>query len=601
MFKKYLDAFPYSNSYITKDSRYLVYLTKKDRAKRLMLLDLSQSLNRQDAKQISDEDFSKRSYNALTFDSKSSLLYFSSDQENKENFNIYSLDVNTKEITQVTHTTHCNISGFSEDFKWLVFGDRYKSEKGKYFTRLYVRNLHSLEEKLLADDADWEYRFTWSDAIFDEKQENIYLSVDKDNLRKFRNIIKVNLSTGLVERLLPADQECAQVYTLGGKVLGQDLYYNSFLSGIDNFYHLDLNTKAITKLTNFIHSHMGIYTYPDDEKFYCIRSVPEKDESHLTIFKPFGAKTPDLQDYILSGSHEIVEGQALWVRSSNLDMPDTMIEYGTKREFACYIGDKKTLVHNSYQYLEYESFDGKLIPCFISLPKKEVKGAVITSFYGGINRYSWLTQFFAELGLIHLSPKVRGSWSGGKEWQDLIKGDLGGNEILDLHAAASYLEKTYHLKSSQIGLNGGSHGGYSVLRAMTMPENFKGLKNTTYPYAFGICWAGFADLEDFYKTSNIPDWLVNMLGPYEGNEAKYRERSPLHFFENLKAPLFIAHGTNDPRVSPSSMEGFLTKLKNSDKDYVIHLMEGLGHGAGNREEEILLYDKMLSFLKRLIN
>jgi dipeptidyl aminopeptidase/acylaminoacyl peptidase len=96
-----------------------------------------------------------------------------------------------------------------------------------------------------------------------------------------------------------------------------------------------------------------------------------------------------------------------------------------------------------------------------------------------------------------------------------------------------------------------------------------------------------SDLEDFYKTSNIPDWLVDMLGPYEGNEEKYRSRSPVHFFENLKAPLFVSHGANDSRVSPTSMDGFIEKLKNSDKDYVIHIMQGLGHSGGNKKEEII--------------
>jgi dipeptidyl aminopeptidase/acylaminoacyl peptidase len=264
-----------------------------------------------------------------------------------------------------------------------------------------------------------------------------------------------------------------------------------------------------------------------------------------------------------------------------------------------YIGQKEDLVHNSYQYVNYETFDGKTVFAYLSLPKGELKGAIITAFYGGSNYYSFVDQLLTELGFALLSPAVRGSWSYGLEWRELIKGDLGGDEILDLHWGAKYLEQRLNLKPQQIGLRGGSHGGYSVLRALTMPEGFKGVQGSSYPYGFGICWAGFADLEDMYRTSNIPDWLVNMLGPYEGNQDKYRERSPIHFFDNLNAPLFISHGGNDVRVSPTSMEGFLEKLRHSDKDYVIHMMEGLGHGAGNKEEEKKLYSDLITFLERV--
>ena len=163
------------------------------------------------------------------------------------------------------------------------------------------------------------------------------------------------------------------------------------------------------------------------------------------------------------------------------------------------------------------------------------------------------------------------------------------------------MEKELQLKPHQIGVKGGSHGGYSVLRCMTMPQNFKGLEDTVYPYGFGVCWAGFADLEDFYKTSNIPDWLVDMLGPYEENSAKYKERSPINDFDNLNAPLFISHGTNDSRVSPTSMQGFIDKLNASDKDFELHLMQGLGHGGGSKEEDEIQYSKMMKFIENILD
>lgn len=38
-----------------------------------------------------------------------------------------------------------------------------------------------------------------------------------------------------------------------------------------------------------------------------------------------------------------------------------------------------------------------------------------------------------------------------------------------------------------------------------------------------------------------------------------------------------------------------------NSDYVIHLMEGLGHGGGDRKQMLALYEKLINFLKRVIS
>ncbi|HXH31107.1 MAG TPA: prolyl oligopeptidase family serine peptidase [Bacteriovoracaceae bacterium] len=509
-------------------------------------------------------------------------------------------------LKQLTHAKYLCVYGFSVDFKLLVYGDRYKTEGGKFYTRLYLRNMETGSDVLLADDAEWEYRLSWSAVMFDRNKENIFLRVDKENKRKLSNLIKINLETKEIKRLLPPDQENPRILPLGRYVDGSDLYFFSQISGFGNFYHFDLQTQQTTQLTFFKDNISDFKVDRDNSTLYFCLAIFEKVETQIVKLTLNGAKPSALISHALKGSHYLVSGEGSWFSSSSIDGPLKVTEYEIgddlklKKELPAYHGLLTELVHNTYSYLEYETFDGKMIPAFLSLPKDELRGAIITAFYGGEDYYSWKTQLFTELGFAVLSPAIRGSPSRGLEWQNLIKGDLGGDEILDLHWGARYLEQKLGLEPHRIGLDGESHGGYAVLRAMTMPVGFKGIAESTYPYGFGICWAGFADLEDFYRTSNIPDWIVNLVGPYEGNEEKYRNRSPVHFFENLKAPIFISHGTNDPRVCPSSMEGFLDKLRHSQKEYVFHLMEGQGHGSGNQQQEILLYERLINFLKNVL-
>ncbi len=607
MISKYLDAFPFMQTYITEDSKTALYLKIEDSATKLHMLNLEESQNYGDGKAICDEDFSKRSFGHYFLDDKSDLLYITSDENNLENYNLYTINIKTGEFKQVTHTSYCGVYGFSEDHSKLVFGDRYKTEDGKFYTKLFIRDMATGEETLLADDADWTYRFSWSGVRFDADMKSVFVGVDKENLRAKSNFIKIDLASKEITKILPEETECNAMFMTARYVSGNDFFYCSNIDGYENIYHFDLESKVTSKLTSYENDLAGIRPRKDNKTIHVALSVQSKDETHFKEIVLNGSEKPSEKTHTLKGAHNIGNSEALWLSCSTMDMPLTFTKYefdgDLKESFTveAFVGKREELVHNSYRYVEYETFDGHNVPAFLSMPKGEIKAAVITAFYGGTNYYSWLTQLFSELGIAVLSPGVRGSWSYGKEWREHILGDLGGDEILDVHWGAKYLEKELGLKPSQIGVRGGSHGGYSVLRSMTMPEKFKDREGTSYPYGFGICWAGFADLEDFYKTSNIPDWLVNMLGAYEGNEEKYRERSPIHDFDNLDAPLFIAHGENDARVSPTSMQGFLDKLEGSNKDYIIHLMKGLGHGVGNKDDEIAQYTKMVSFLNRVLD
>jgi dipeptidyl aminopeptidase/acylaminoacyl peptidase len=607
MIEKYLNAFPYSMSYVSENSEYLFYLEVFESSKKLMCLDLKKSNDRSDGKNVCQEDFSKRSFEIISYDSSARRLYIVSDDNNKENYNLYYLNLDDGKLSQLTNSLYCGIYGFSKDMKKLVYGNRWKTENGKFFNKVYLRDMETEEEKIIADDETWDYRFGWARVVFDEAKENVFLTVDKDNTRKLYNIIKINLKSLAIETLLPKEYECPTNDCVGKYIDNNNLYFVSEFSGFENVFHLDLITKKVTKLTDFKKNPRDHSIDKNNQIIYTIIPMNEKDETHLQRIELNGAIAPKISTFILKGSHYSVKAQDFWMLSSNMDLPATLSQYEVgsdliiKQQINGFRGSKDELVHNSYRYTEYKTFDGKTVSAFLSLPKGKIRGAVITAFYGGNNHYSWQTQLFAELGLVVFSPAVRGSWSQGLEWRNLLRGDLGGNEILDVHWGARFLEKEFNLTHDRIGVEGGSHGGYSVLRAMTMPEGFNGIKGSSYPYSFGICWAGFADLEDFYKTSNIPDWLVDMLGPYESNIEKYRERSPIHFFENLKAPLFVSHGTNDPRVSPTSMQGFIDKLQASSKDYVLHLMEGLGHGGGDRKETLDLYEKLVNFVKRVIS
>jgi dipeptidyl aminopeptidase/acylaminoacyl peptidase len=271
--------------------------------------------------------------------------------------------------------------------------------------------------------------------------------------------------------------------------------------------------------------------------------------------------------------------------------------WGERRAVTMAACNPELLVHSSYRYVIYPSFDGLKIPAYLTIPKCEVKAAIITTFYGGTNRYDPSVQMLAELGVACLSPAVRGSWGRGKTWEDMLKGDLGGNEILDVIWGARYLEKQFGLAPEQIGLQGESHGGYAVLRAITMPDGFNG-QPAKYPFGFAICWAGFADLVEFHRASRIPDWLTDLLGPIDDRKDTYIDRSPITHFRELQTPLLISHGENDTRVPLSTMQDFIEALRRSSVPHLVHIQRGQGHTTPSKQDLIDSHVRELEFIRK---
>ena len=612
--EKYFDSFIYSSFWMDETESYFFYLKEVNNKKHLFFLKMKDSLDLENGEKISDIDFNKRSFKTLRFDVKKKALLFLSDTENKEDFNIFKLSLETKKVENLTNSKYVGIYSFSKKGK-LIYGDRIDTQNGIFTTTIKLREHYdeSLEKEITTDKDD-VYRFSWSRPVFSEDEKSVLISIDKENKRQKDNILHINIESGRKIKVLPEESESKSIQPLDIEFSDKGFLYISDISGFQNVYYHDFIENKQKRLTQIESKNNGISIFKkNEEEVFIVIALPEvlKNKTTLHFYKLSSSKDSFTDSFKIDFKDSMFlfqnASKKLWTSQNNLSFPGSLIKYNLEnkslkldKEIFYYKNLKQDLVHTTHEYLTYKSFDGLEIPAFLVLPKnKEIKGAVIKAFYGGYNYYNSQMQMFAELGIATLSPAVRGSWIFGKEWENYIQGDLGGNEILDLVWAARFLEKKLGLSSQKIGLEGGSHGGYSVLRALTIPDNFNSQKSQ-YPFGFGISSAGFADLVDLYHTSNIPDFLVYLLGSYEDNKEKYIDRSPLTHFQNLNSPVFIIHGSHDNRVPLSSMEGFLERLKNSDKEHVIYLLEGQGHTGGSKDEKVKQYKKMFEFLEPIL-
>jgi dipeptidyl aminopeptidase/acylaminoacyl peptidase len=159
----------------------------------------------------------------------------------------------------------------------------------------------------------------------------------------------------------------------------------------------------------------------------------------------------------------------------------------------------------------------------------------------------------------------------------------------DCVAAARYLVARGSVDERRMAIRGGSAGGYTTLAALTFrPEVF----------AAGISHYGIADLElihlDGHKFESRYD--EGLLAPWPEGRQVFRDRSPIHFFDRVRAPMLIFQGLDDRVVPPSQVDAMVAALHARGIPHAAMTFEGEGHGFRRAETRRATYAAELSFL-----
>jgi dipeptidyl aminopeptidase/acylaminoacyl peptidase len=178
------------------------------------------------------------------------------------------------------------------------------------------------------------------------------------------------------------------------------------------------------------------------------------------------------------------------------------------------------------------------------------------------NAHKWWSSYFreymfnnmlAEKGYYVMDIDYRGSAGYGRDWRTGIYRHMGGKDLSDHVDAVNYLVKTYGVNPKNVGLYGGSYGGFITLMAMfNEPETF----------AAGAALRPVTDWANYNHgyTSNI------LNEPFTDSLA-YRRSSPFYFAEGLKGHLLICHGMVDVNVHYQDAVKLSQRLIELGKDH----------------------------------
>ncbi|HKP80687.1 MAG TPA: S9 family peptidase [Pyrinomonadaceae bacterium] len=249
--------------------------------------------------------------------------------------------------------------------------------------------------------------------------------------------------------------------------------------------------------------------------------------------------------------------------------------------------------------IKYQSRDGLTINGYLTLPKgvpARNLPVVVNPHGGPWYRDSWgfnpEVQFLANRGYAVLQVNYRGSTGYGRKFWEASFKQWGKTMQDDITDGAQWLIKQGIADPKRIGIYGGSYGGYATLA---------GLVYTPDLYAVGVDYVGVSNIFTFLKAIP-PYWkpylemLYEMIGDPEKDKELLTAASPVFHSKNIKVPLLIAQGANDPRVNKGESDQMVAALKarGIEVPYIVKANEG--HGFANEENRFEFYRAMEEFL-----
>jgi dipeptidyl aminopeptidase/acylaminoacyl peptidase len=250
--------------------------------------------------------------------------------------------------------------------------------------------------------------------------------------------------------------------------------------------------------------------------------------------------------------------------------------------------------------ITYQARDGLTIHGYLTLPRGEAKSLpLIVNPHGGPwARDGWgynpEVQFLANRGYAVLQMNFRGSTGYGRAFWEASFKQWGKKMQDDLTDGVKFAVAQGIADPKRVCIYGGSYGGYCALA---------GLAFTPDLYACGVDYVGVSNLFTFLKTippywKPLLDMFYEMVGNPETDKELLAEASPALHADNIRAPLLIAQGAQDPRVNVDESDQMVAALKKHGIAVEYLVKDNEGHGFHNEENRFEFYEAMEKFLKK---
>jgi dipeptidyl aminopeptidase/acylaminoacyl peptidase len=235
--------------------------------------------------------------------------------------------------------------------------------------------------------------------------------------------------------------------------------------------------------------------------------------------------------------------------------------------------------------VRWPSFDQKMISGFLYRPAPKFTGKrpVIIDIHGGPEGQSRpyflgrMNYYLNELGVAIVFPNVRGSVGYGKTFSTLDNGYLREDSVKDIGALLDWIATQPDLDQDRVLITGGSYGGYmSLASAVHYSDRIKA----------AIDIVGISNFVTFLERTEGYRRDLRRVEYGDERDPKMREFlqkiSPNNNASQIKVPLFVVHGKNDPRVPLNEAEQIVKTVQQNGVPVWYLMAKDEGHGFSKK-------------------
>ena len=331
-------------------------------------------------------------------------------------------------------------------------------------------------------------------------------------------------------------------------------YYQSEDSGYSHIYSVNLESGIKKQLTSGKYEIQSLFLSNDKSTFYFSANMQHPGITHFYKMPVQGGKPEQLTS--MKGGNEVQlspDEKWLSVRHSESNKPwELYIQENKAGAKAVQITRSSSPEFNSYSWkvpelINFKNRHGDDVYARLYRPVNEDpnKPAVIFVHGAGYlqNVHYWWSQYYREYlfhnllvdnGYTVLDIDYTGSAGYGRDHRTGIYRHMGGKDLSDHIDGVKLLVNKYGINPKNVGLYGGSYGGFIALMAMfTEPDVFASA-------------AGLRSVTDWAHYNH--EYTSNILNEPFNDEIAYKRSSPIYFAEGLKGHLLMAHGMVDVNV-----------------------------------------------------
>jgi dipeptidyl aminopeptidase/acylaminoacyl peptidase len=352
--------------------------------------------------------------------------------------------------------------------------------------------------------------------------------------------------------------------------------------------YVDLETGKQTAISGDIDWDVSSFDVSDDGRQLAY-STNEAGSSALYLFNTetgSSRRVESLPTGVMGSPHWHNDGEHLAVSISSARTPGDVFVLNTSsselvRWTYSETGEVDTTLLPEPELIKWQSFDGREISAFYYRPEEKFEGKrpVVVNIHGGpegqsrpryLGRWNY---FLNELGIAIIYPNVRGSAGFGKTYLKLDNGMLREGTYKDIGTLLDWIETRDDLDADRVMIRGGSYGGHMTLAVATRYDD---------RIACSINRYGLSNLRTFLE--NTQGYRRDLRRAEYGDERDPEIRAwmdrtaPMALVRNIRKPMLVQQGANDPRVPQSESDQIVASLKEEGTPTWYLLFDDEGHG-----------------------